>query len=193
MFIDKNQYAVLGIAIAAIAIGVGAFSLSAFGSLGAVTDTEEKLGYKGELSVQVYDENGNLKDERHLDNLIVNTGFEGIADRIAGHTGFTAGEYNYVALGTGTTAPAGGDTALQTELAGGGYARQQDTDATYTSGSKSFTIQVTFGAGVGSGAVTESGLFDASTTGNMLARQTFSAINKASGDSLTITWTITES
>ncbi|MGA2443687.1 MAG: hypothetical protein ABSH08_22255, partial [Tepidisphaeraceae bacterium] len=36
-------------------------------------------------------------------------------------------------------------------------------------------------------AVTEEGILDAASTGNLLARQVFSAINVVSGDSLTVT------
>jgi hypothetical protein len=37
-------------------------------------------------------------------------------------------------------------------------------------------------------AITESGLFDASSTGNMLTSADFSTINLASGDSIQFTW-----
>jgi len=50
---------------------------------------------------------------------------------------------------------------------------------------------VTFGAGVGTGAVTEAGIFNASSAGTMLCRTTFSVINKAAADTLGITWTVT--
>jgi hypothetical protein len=39
-------------------------------------------------------------------------------------------------------------------------------------------------------AVTESGLFNADTNGTLLARQTFSAVNVVSGDSIQFTWKI---
>ena len=37
-------------------------------------------------------------------------------------------------------------------------------------------------------AVTESGVLNAASLGTLLARQTFSAINVANGDSLQVTW-----
>lgn len=152
---------------------------------------KEGVTVRGFVDVMVYDEFGNLKEERHYDNGITDVGFELIADRLAGHSGFAANEPNYIALGTGNTAFATSQTALVSELSGGSYARQQDTDATYTSGTKSFAISATFAAGVATGALTESGLFDASTSGNMMARQTFSVINVGASDSITVTWTIT--
>ena len=40
------------------------------------------------------------------------------------------------------------------------------------------------------GAITEAGLLDAGSTGNLLCRQVFSAVNKGASDSLQITWTL---
>jgi hypothetical protein len=48
---------------------------------------------------------------------------------------------------------------------------------------KTFTV-------TGTVAVTESGVFNASSGATLLAHQVFSAINVASGDSLQITWKI---
>jgi hypothetical protein len=53
------------------------------------------------------------------------------------------------------------------------------------------TVSTTFGAGVGTGALTEAGIFNAATAGVMLSRVVFSVVNKASTDALTITWAIT--
>lgn len=179
------------IAFAAIALGIGSLLMAGSGILANQQVREETMAVRGFVDVMVYDEFGTLKEERHYDNGITNVGFELIADRIADHSGFVGNQANYIALGTSSTAFAVTQTALGAELSGGSYARQQDTDAIYTAGTKSFAISATFGAGVATGALTESGLFDASTTGNMMARQTFSTINVGASDSITVTWTIT--
>jgi hypothetical protein len=49
----------------------------------------------------------------------------------------------------------------------------------------------TFPAGTGTGAVTEAGLFNASSAGTLLCRTVFSVINKGAADTLGITWTVT--
>jgi hypothetical protein len=49
----------------------------------------------------------------------------------------------------------------------------------------------TYAAGTGTGAITEAGIFNASSSGTLLSHVVFSAINKGAADSLTITWTIT--
>jgi hypothetical protein len=46
-------------------------------------------------------------------------------------------------------------------------------------------------AGDGTGAITEAGIFDAASAGNMWVSASFSTINKAAGDTLQITWTLT--
>lgn len=48
-------------------------------------------------------------------------------------------------------------------------------------------------AGTGTGAITEAGIFDSATqdAGNMWVYSSFDVINKAAGDSLVVTWTLT--
>ena len=49
-----------------------------------------------------------------------------------------------------------------------------------------------FEAGDATGAVVvEAGIFNASSSGTMLCRVVFSAINKAADDTMSVTWTIT--
>jgi hypothetical protein len=53
------------------------------------------------------------------------------------------------------------------------------------------TYTATFPAGTGTGALTEAGVFNDSSAGDMLCRTTFSVVNKAAADSMIITWAIT--
>jgi len=48
-----------------------------------------------------------------------------------------------------------------------------------------------FAAGEGTGAITEAGIFNASSGGTLLCRTVFSVVNKGASDSMTITWTVT--
>jgi hypothetical protein len=189
--LDDRYTVLLSASFVALAIGIASLAMAGIGIFSGPVSQQEAMAVRGFVDVMVYDQFGHLKEERHYDNGITNVGFEVIADRIADHTGFTGNQPNYIGVGTGSTAFAVTQTTLVTELAGGSYARQQDADATYTAGSKSFAISATFAAGVATGALTESGLFDAATTGNMMARQTFSTINVGASDSITVTWTIT--
>jgi hypothetical protein len=91
---------------------------------------------------------------------------------------------SHMAVGTGTTAAAVGNTALVTEL---------DRNALSSTTVSTNTVQYsgTWAAGDGTGALTEAGIFNASSAGTMLARTVFSVVNKGASDQVTITWTIT--
>ena len=135
----------------------------------------------GTLSVVLKDSNGNTKDERTINNLVVTSGLTYIASRMKDATATAMG---YAAIGTGTTAAAAGDTALVTELD-----RNAVTSVTATGAAIAYVT--TWAAGDGTGAVTEAGIFNASSAGDMLARTVFSVVNKDVNDTLSITWTIT--
>ncbi len=55
------------------------------------------------------------------------------------------------------------------------------------------TYVCAFSAGEGTGALTEAGIFNASSSGTMLCRTEFNVVNKGASDSMTITWTVTVS
>lgn len=98
---------------------------------------------------------------------------------------------DYIAVGTGTTAFAAGNTALETEITDSGMARAAATVSLVTTSTTNDTAQMLKAFTVtGTKAVTESGVLNASSSGTLLCRQTFSAINVVNGDSLTITWKV---
>jgi phage-related tail protein len=89
-------------------------------------------------------------------------------------------------VGTSSTAAAAGQTALVSESARGAL-----TSTTVTNNEIAYVE--TFAAGTATAALTEAGIFDASSGGDMLCRTVFSVVNKGANDSMTITWTITVS
>ena len=89
-----------------------------------------------------------------------------------------------MAIGTGATAAAAGDTTLQTEL-------DRNALTSNTSSTNVLTMVGDWAAGDGTGAITEAGVLNAASTGTLYARAVFSVINKAAGDTLSITWTFT--
>jgi len=144
---------------------------------------EEPLKLKGHVIHRLYDERGNLKDVREDHNLVVTVGKNFLAAWLAACSQ-AEGFMRYVGLGTGTNSPSASDTTLQTELA-------SRATGSLTSSTNVLQNVASFGPGVDTGAITESGLFSASSSGTMFARQTFSVINKAAGDTLQTTWQIT--
>lgn len=145
-----------------------------------MSSINEQLGLKGELTITLTDKNGNIKEQKKETNLVVNDGLYFITDRMVGNT---PSVMSHMAIGSGTVSPAAGDTTL-TELG-----RVALTSATSTD--NTVTYVATFPAGTGTGAVTEAGVFNDATTGDMLCRTTFNVVNKAADDVMTINWTIT--
>lgn len=118
---------------------------------------------------------------RDIPNLITTVGLNYIADRMEG-TGETV--MSHMAVGTDNTAAALGDTTLNTE---NGRVALSSTVVT----ADEIVYTATFPAGTATGALVEAGILNAASSGSLLARTVFSAINKGASDSVTITWTIT--
>lgn len=132
---------------------------------------------------------GHWSDKAVVANLITNAGFALVAGRINGSGSPAAA--TYIGVGTGTTAANVADTTLETEITDSGLERASASVSLVTTTVTNDTAQmvVTFTV-TGTKAVTESGVLNAASTGTLLCRQVFSAINVVSGDSLQITWKI---
>lgn len=137
----------------------------------------------GYIRFELIGPDGKVKEVREIKNVIVTVGKNYLATWL---TAATQSDFfmRYIGLGTGTNAANASDTALQTELS----TRQAGT---LTPTGNVWQNQATFGAGVDTGAITEAGIFSASSAGTMLARQVFPVINKGAGDSLQVTWQVT--
>lgn len=142
----------------------------------------EALKLRGDLAIVLRDKDGNVKEQRQETNLVVSAGLNFICDRMEGTS---EAVMSHMAVGSGTTAAAAGDTDLESILGS-----REALDSTTVSGA-TITYVSSFEAGEGTGAITEAGIFNASTAGTMLCRTVFSVVNKAADDTLQITWTIT--
>lgn len=125
--------------------------------------------------------NGVLECE--VDNLVVTAGKNFVASRMGGAG---AAVMSHMAIGTGATAAAAGDTTLQTE-----NARVALASANVSTNTIVYTA--TFPAGTGTGTITEAGVLNAGSGGTLLCRTVFAAIAKGASDSITIAWTVTVS
>ena len=119
---------------------------------------------------------------QETENLVVTAGKNWVADRMNDANAVMS----HMAVGTGTTEALAAQTALITE-----NDRNALTSTTVTDNAIAYVA--TWAAGDATAAITEAGIFDASTGGDMLARTKFDVVNKGSADSMTITWTITVS
>ena len=146
---------------------------------------DESMQLHGAMTLIFKRANGDT-ETIHQDNLIVNVGFDFIADAI-GKSASRPSVMGYIALGTGTTAAAATQSALVTEI--------DRNAATYahTAGTKTFTFTADFLAGDATGAITEAGVFNAASAGIMFDRVVFPVVNKGADDSLTAVFTFTMS
>jgi hypothetical protein len=138
---------------------------------------------------------GFWSDEKDAHNLITTVGNAAVAGLING-VGSVA-TFASIGQGTGVTAAAIGDTALQTGVTAGGAgdsgvhavasATASLVTTTGTNDTAQFVGTVSETATI---AITESGVFNATTNGTLLCHQVFSAVNVVSGDSLQFTWKI---
>lgn len=137
----------------------------------------------GDLKIVLTDESGQIKHEQEIKNLVVTAGKAFIASRMKDTT---KGAMSHMAVGSGTTAANVADTTLGTELG-----RVSLTSTTVTTNNVAYVA--TFPAGIGTGAITEAGIFNNGSAGDLLCRTVFSVINKGAADTLGITWTVTVS
>ena len=135
----------------------------------------------GSVNVVVRGEDGTVKQDFTVPNLVVDAGLDYIASRMEGTS---ESVMSHMAVGTGTTAADAADTTLETEAA-----REALTSTDVTDNAVAYVA--TFAAGTGTGALTEAAILNASSAGTMLCRTVFSVINKGASDSMTVTWTVT--
>lgn len=143
-----------------------------------VTDS---VAVKGSLQIKKLNLQGQLVEERDVNNLVVAVGKSVIASRLIGNT---LPVFSHMALGSSNTAATTSQTTLGTELA-----RVSLSSTSRTNNAVSYIA--TFPAGTGTGTLTEAGIFNDGASGNMLCRTNFNAITKGAGDSIIITWNVT--
>lgn len=90
----------------------------------------------------------------------------------------------YIGSGIGATAPAGTDTALVTEV-------ESRVVAVNTQPSANVNRHVGLVTYTATRTITEAGLFDAASAGNMPVRETFAGIGVNAGDKIEFTFDIT--
>ena len=148
-----------------------------------MSNINEQLKMKGHLQIEL---NGELV--RDIDNLVVTAGKTFVASSMLKTTSNSPAAMTHMGVGTSTQDPAGTDTALISQVG----SRKAFT-TTAASSAAVVTYICAFAAGEGTGALTEAGIFNASSSGTMLCRTEFSVVNKGASDSMTITWTVTVS
>jgi len=116
--------------------------------------------------------------------MITNAGMAEVAGLIGTDTQGDVTAFDYIAIGTGTTAPSATQTALVSE-----QQRAAATGTRVTTSVTNDTLQLVKDAFSFSGsyAITEVGVFNSSSGGTMLSRSTFNAVNVTANDTLKVT------
>lgn len=217
----NNAIQVLVIAVVAgVAFGMTTTGVWTLDNRDTDTDTSTistqglTAGEKGKLIGTVYytlkDSNGNIKYETVVKNLITDGGEDIIQKAFSGGIAAGTATVDTVCVGTGdataasengagavlVTAPTGGaaldickeDASVTVGTQTGSTAQTVEVDATWVGGTD-------FGAGTGIDeavlAADDPAANGIPSAANTFSRQTFTTITVASGDSLTVKWTIT--
>lgn len=146
---------------------------------------QDDLKLKGQLELVVTAQDGTVKQRECVKNLVVTSGKGYVASRMKDAS---SSVMSHMAIGTGTTAAAAGNTALVSESA-----RVSLTSTTVNNNDVVYVATFPAGTPNSAAAITEAAIFNASSGGTMLCRTVFSVINKGTSDALTITWTVTAS
>ena len=124
---------------------------------------------------------GHWANNLTIHNIITSVGKAGMASRFNGDGAEAV--FNYLAIGSGTTAATVDDTALEAEFTGDGLARavadvsRITTNVANDTGKLSYTWTAS-----ATQNITEAGAFNASANGIIAGRSVFSAIGVDSGD-----------
>ena len=147
---------------------------------------EENLKLKGKIHYVLADADGNIKDEKEIDNLVTNFMKTHVALQVGTPT--AGSEIGFMAIGSGT-----GQTAASTDLA-------KFVDIIALSGNgglvagSNVTYSAYWAAGVGTNdSIAEAGIFQISGTSRttLCTYNDTLSINKGASDTLKIDWTVT--
>lgn len=149
---------------------------------------EQITSIKGKVTLDFFNVITGKHDIINVENVFVTLGKNAIASRLSGTDTTNKGVITYCAVGTGTTAPAAGDTNMETEIA------RKAVSVRSVSGNVA-TFTTYFTTEEANGTLKEAGLFGEDATSTVSTGTLFchTAINrtKTSSDTLTLTWTVT--
>lgn len=118
--------------------------------------------------------------------LLVNRGKEIIVDRLRG----VGTEPNFVAWGTGAGTTAESDTALFAESTEESRAAGTSSKVTTTTTNDTYRVVGTITVATSSKTITNAGLFDASTGGNLFVKGDFAGVPLNVGESIQFTFDV---
>lgn len=146
---------------------------------------QDSIHPKGWLEIILTDEFGNEKLRLPANNLVVETGKQLFARRMSGVTTGTSAAISHMTVGSSNTTVVAGDVALGAMIPSSTVALDTIAATTHV-----IAMTATFGPGVGTGQISEAGLFNAASSGVMVCRTVFTTFEKFAPDTLTINWNL---
>lgn len=141
---------------------------------------------KGHMNLELFSPDGSLKAKREVHNTVTVLCHQMAADQLLAAPAVATPGWMEVGTGSGQDA---NDSVLDAYIAGS----RTVIDPKTRGDNAIITMVCTMGAGVGTGEITEAGVFNVVTenTTDLCLYASFAVVNKAAGDSLVITWTLT--
>ena len=183
-----------------VMVGVFGFLLGSFGIYSSNTDNSlptESVMAIGHIELVVKDADGNIKQYQQTDNLIVDIGFNTMADLIFPgidlNNNSTDSKFNVLAIGTSSSSESEQDLGLISPVGGcaNATANVQGSGAFGPSFGAQVTLDALFeGVNGCTGTFQEAAIYNDLSDGEMLSRQTFTGITLATDDVLDIFWDI---
>lgn len=144
---------------------------------------------RGQLEITLRNAfNNEIVDKVIVKNTVVTSGRRWVLQQLESTDHSTGQNISHMAVGTGTTAPATADTGLGSETTR--VAINSFTTSNLTSNPPSWRAECSYATNQANTTLGEVGLFNSSSAGTMLARATFSTINKTTSNTLSISYTI---
>lgn len=145
-----------------------------------------KVEAGGYVQVEIKRLDGSIWRSPWFKNLTVSAGKAQLA-LLAGDASATP--FTFLGVGTSSTAPAAGNTALGAEITDTGLARAAATVSRVTTNVANDTLRlVKTWTATGTKAIEECGIFNASSAGTMLGRALTGTKNVVNGEQFTVTY-----
>jgi hypothetical protein len=159
----------------------------------ATAEITDVIRLRGCLEINLHNaETGEVVHSVKRDNLVVHAGRRWALEKINA-TNNQTNAINAIAVGTSTTAPASNDTKLGSELTATVGRLTCGFDTTnLTSSTPNWMATVQFATDQATGTIGEAGLFNTSsaTAGTLFSHVTFSTFSKATSNTLSVSYTI---
>jgi hypothetical protein len=147
-------------------------------------DISEAIHVRGDVTIRVKDRSGTIIKAIEMKNLVVAVGKTILAHRLSGDAAYASHYIAAIKFGTGTVAPAAGDTGL------GSAQFSAPVTASYPATNKArYSAAMDYAEG-GSLTYSEMGLFTADAVPKMFSRLLIGPILKSSAYRIEVDWDI---